>query len=120
MNDKTTNLHQLKSLVGNFVRERGWGRFHSPKNLAMSISIEAAELMEIFQWVDSKEAVALLKNQRKARHVKEELADILIYIISLCDSNQIDIATIVNRKLARNRARFPVKQVGGDFLKKYR
>ena len=54
MNDKTTKISQLKALVGKFVRERDWEKHHSPKNLAMSISIEAAELMEIFQWLDTK------------------------------------------------------------------
>lgn len=120
MNDKTTKISRLKSLVGKFVRERDWEKFHSPKNLAMSISVEAAELMEIFQWLDTKEAALLLKKPKKAEHIKEELADILIYLISFCNLNKIDLAAIVADKLRKNKARFPAKQVRGAFLKNYR
>ena len=120
MNDKTTKIGELKALVEKFVRERDWERFHSPKNLAMSISIEAAELMEIFQWLDIKEAASLPKEPTKAAHIKEELADILIYLISFCNINKIDMAGIVAEKLRRNRTRFPAKKVRGAFLKNYR
>lgn len=120
MNDQTTKISQLKTMVGKFVRERDWEKFHSPKNLAMSISIEAAELMEIFQWLDTKEASSLLKKPGKAEHIKEELADILIYLISFCNLYKIDMSEIVADKLRKNKARFPVKNVRGTFLKNYR
>lgn len=107
-------------MVGKFVRERDWEKFHSPKNLAMSISIEAAELMEIFQWLDPKEAAALMKKPQKTEHIKEELADILIYLISFCNLNKIDLAAIVADKLRKNKVRFPAKAVRGTFLKNYR
>lgn len=120
MRDTTTKITQLKALVGKFVRERDWESFHSPKNLAMSVSIEAAELMEIFQWLDTKEALSLLNRPKKAEHIKEELADILIYIISFCNLYKIDISDIVADKLQKNKIRFPVKNVRGTFLKNYR
>ena len=120
MNDKTTKISQLKALVGKFVRERDWEKFHSPKNLAMSISIEAAELMEIFQWYDAKEAATLLRKPEKAEHIIEELADILIYLISFCNLYKIDLADIVTDKLRKNKVKFPAKQVRGTFLKNYR
>jgi len=120
MNDRTTKISQLKALVGKFVRERDWEKFHSPKNLAMSISIEAAELMEIFQWFDTKEAASLLNKPEKAEHVKEEMADILIYLISFCNLYKIDMSDIVADKLRKNKTRFPVKNVRGTFLKNYR
>ncbi|HBA60903.1 MAG TPA: NTP pyrophosphohydrolase [Elusimicrobia bacterium] len=120
MNDKTTQLSELKTLVGKFIRERDWEQFHSPKNLSMSISIEAAELMEIFQWYGTKEAAQLLKKPKKAEHIKEELADILIYLISFCNLYKIDMTEIVVDKLLKNKARFPVKRVRGTFLKNYR
>jgi NTP pyrophosphatase (non-canonical NTP hydrolase) len=120
MNDKNTKISRLKTLVGRFVRERDWESFHSPKNLAMSISIEAAELMEIFQWFDTKEAAGLLDKPEKAEHIREELADILIYLISFCNLYKIDLTGIVTDKLRKNKARFPAKQVRGAFLKRYR
>lgn len=120
MNDKTTRISQLKTLVGTFVRERDWEKFHSPKNLAMSISIEAAELMEIFQWFDTKGAASLLNKPQKAEHIKEELADILIYLISFCNLYKIDMADIIADKLRKNKSKFPAKQVRGTFLKNYR
>lgn len=120
MNDKTAKISQLKALVGKFVRERDWEKFHSPKNLSMSISIEAAELMEIFQWYDPKEAAALLDKPQKSEHIKEELADILIYLISFCNLYEIDISAIVVDKLRKNKTKFPVKNVRGTFLKNYR
>lgn len=120
MSDKTTKVSQLKKIVGKFVRERDWEKFHSPKNLAMSITIEAAELMEIFQWFDPKEAASLLSKPEKAEHIKEELADILIYVISFCNLYKIDVSDIVAAKLQKNKTRFPVKRVRGTFLKNYR
>ncbi len=110
-------METLKAAVAKFVKARDWEKFHSPKNLAMSISIEAAELMEIFQWFGLKESAALLQDPAKAEHIREELADIAIYLISFCNLYKIDLAASITDKLKKNRARFPVRLVRGQFLK---
>ena len=77
MNDQTTTVGQLKSLVDEFVRERDWSQFHSPKNLAMALAIEAAELMEHFQWIEVSDSRQVAKHPEKRAAAAEEIADVL-------------------------------------------
>lgn len=107
--DENTYISDLKKTVGKFVSERGWTKDHNPKNLAMSISIEAAELMEIFQWLSIEESWDINKSPEKFVHLKEELADVLIYCLSLSNQLGIDIVDAVEDKMQKNEKRFPVK-----------
>ena len=91
MNDKTATIQKLKDLVEKFRKERNWGKHHSSKNLAVSIAIEAAELMEHFQWDDYKE-----ENEAE---LESELADIVIYCLYFAVSNKIDITKAVKKKV---------------------
>ena len=102
MNDKETTLEELKNLAEKFRTDRDWGKHHSPKNLAVSIAIEAAELMEKFQWDDYKDENAQLE-------VKDELADIIVYCLYLAKSNHIDIAQSVAEKLEKAAKKYPVE-----------
>jgi NTP pyrophosphatase (non-canonical NTP hydrolase) len=105
--DKTTTVAELKELVGVFIAERKWEKYHASKNLAMSIAIEAAELMEHFQWGENGEDQALLTDPKRKTEIGAELADILIYCISFALQADLDISEIVQAKMAQNQGRFP-------------
>ncbi len=118
MSDKTTRVEDLKAAVAEFVTVRDWDWYHGPKNLAMSISIEAAEIMEHFQWLTADEAVEVMKDEKTKAEVEEELADVLIYCLSFASQTGIDISEVVRAKLARNEGRFPVGQIRGYTVEK--
>lgn len=108
MNDGTTTVKELKDTFREFVRARMWEKAHSPKNLAMSIAIEAAELMEIFQWSSVEEAKDVGATPQ-FEHVKEELADVLIYCLSMANRLEIDISSAIEEKLVKNAKKYPPK-----------
>jgi NTP pyrophosphatase (non-canonical NTP hydrolase) len=107
MNDSDTTLSELRELVREFRDRREWGRFHTPKNLSMAIAVEAAELMEQFQWLAQDEAWALAEDAGRRKLIGEELADILIYALSFAEALHLDVATAVVDKLARNAKKYP-------------
>ena len=115
MTDALTSIEDLKQRVAQFVRERDWEQFHSPKNIAISIAIEAAELMEVYQWGPEGESVKFSQSPEVRAKVDEELADVLIYCVSLANRVGIDISQIVQRKLARNATKYPVDQFRGRY-----
>lgn len=112
MNSKNdASLTVIQQAVREFRDARAWRQFHSPKNLSMSIAIEAAELMEHFQWLTTAEATALPQADPAARQsIAEELADVFIYCFSLADIMELDVAEIVFDKLAKNEQKYPVKR----------
>ena len=107
MNDEKIKVVELKELVRQFTSSRKWGEAHSPKNLAMSIAIEAAELMEIFQWVESDEAWEHAHHEEVAEHLGEELADVMIYCLSLANQLDIDVSHIISDKVEKNGKKYP-------------
>lgn len=111
--DTETTVGQLKAAVAAFVGARAWEEYHTPKNLAMSIAIEAAEILEHFQWLTPAEGTALVGDPAAHAAVADELADVLIYCLSFANQCQVDISVAVQTKLARNEGRFPVDQVRG-------
>jgi NTP pyrophosphatase (non-canonical NTP hydrolase) len=113
MNDEQTTVDALKEAVDTFVAPRQWYDFHSPKNLAMSIAIEAAEIMEHFQWYTAQESIDRMTDPELRAEVADEVADVLIYCLSLANVTQIDISDAIIAKLARNEARFPIDRVRG-------
>ncbi|MBN2501643.1 MAG: nucleotide pyrophosphohydrolase [Anaerolineales bacterium] len=104
--DKTT-LADLRQAVSKFVAARDWEQFHSAKNLSMSIAIEAAELMEHFQWLTLRESLDYQANPDNRREIAEELADIMIYCLSFANQADIDISQAILGKLQKNETRFP-------------
>ena len=100
MSDKETTLAELKELMRQFKTERGWQNSHNPRNLSMSIAIEAAELMEHYQWDDT---------DVNEKEVKAELADIITYCLSLADRLNIDISEEVKKKIEHNSRKYPVE-----------
>ena len=115
MSDNKTTIQGLKSLVQAFVDARDWQQFHSPKNLSMSLSIEAAELMELFQWLDLDEARDAMRTGSVRENAIDEIADVLIYALAFCNSNDIDIADAVTRKMGKNNQKYPADKFKGHF-----
>lgn len=110
------DLDELKERVRAFVAARDWDRFHSPKNLAMALSVEASELVELFQWLTEEESGALDPERR--RRVAEEIADVLWFLVRLSDRLGIDLLEAAEQKLAANERKYPADRVRGQ-SKKY-
>lgn len=110
---QSTNLECMKQetrdRIRKFVADRNWGQFHSPANLAKSISIEANELLECFQWND---------DDYDLEHVKEELADVIVYCMDMVDRLGLDVDEVINSKMDKNEAKYPVEKAKGN-AKKY-
>ena len=109
------DLEELRARVRTFVDERDWNRFHSPKNLAMALSVEASELVELFQWLTEEESAAPDPDRR--RRVADELADVLWFLVRLSDRLDIDLLEATESKLAANAAKYPTDRVRGDARK---
>jgi len=109
------DLEELKERLRAFVRERDWDRFHSPKNLAMALSVEAAELVEIFQWLTEEQSANLDADRR--RRAAEEMADVLWYLVRIADRLDIDLLQAAGEKLGRNAAKYPAERVRGQARK---
>ena len=109
-------LDQLKTRLREFAVERDWEQFHSPKNLAMALIVEAAELVEHFQWLTEEQSATLPPD--KLAEVEQELADIQIYLIRLADRLNLDLEQAVDAKIALNERRYPVEKARGS-AKKY-
>lgn len=105
-------FEDVRNVALQFRDDRAWAQFHNPKDLAISISLEAAELLEAFQWSGSDTSIA-----RKKDKVKEELADVLIYCIYLADACNIDIVDIISDKLAHNAEKYPADKARGNSRK---
>ena len=108
--DSKTTIEQLKKEVVTFRDERNWKRFHDPKNLSIALSIESAELQELFLWKSDKEIKAILLSDRGIRRIKEELADIFIYLLYLSEKCGIDISNTVKEKIEINRRKYPLNR----------
>ncbi|MBI3785214.1 MAG: nucleotide pyrophosphohydrolase [Deltaproteobacteria bacterium] len=113
MNDP---LQPLIDSLRQFADERNWQQFHSPKNLACALSVEAAELLEHFQWLSEAESRTLTEHKLVA--VREELADVFIYLLQLADKLGVDLVAAAESKLAANRAKYPVEKAASS-SKKY-
>jgi dCTP diphosphatase len=109
--DDSISLGELRAHVHDFVERRDWYRYHTPKNLAMSIAIEAAEIMEHFQWLTVEESHGFMRDSANKREVADELADVIIYCLSFANATDVDVSEAVLAKLHRNETRFPVEQV---------
>ena len=112
--DENTRINDLKLLVQQFVSEREWEKYHSPKNIAISITLEAAELLEHFQW--SPPAPEEI-NEQKKQEISDELADVLAYAFSLANKLDIDIATAMTEKMKKNRLKYPTEDFQGNWKK---
>jgi dCTP diphosphatase len=113
MPDLTTTLADLRATVATFVAERDWEQFHNAKDLAVSISIEAAELLEEFQWHDPAQVAAAAADPAARERIRFELADILVYCLSLSNALEIDVSDAVRDKLIIARRKYPANEYQG-------
>jgi dCTP diphosphatase len=109
-------MKELTQKLREFAKERDWEQFHSPKNLAMALSVEVAEIVEIFQWLTEEESRNL--NTDKLQKVKEEIADVMIFLTNLADKLGIDLLEAARGKIQVNRKKYPVGKSKGS-AKKY-
>ena len=117
MSSRGANIDSLKflrELVAKFRDERDWLMYHNPKDLAISIMIEAAELLELFQWRSEEEVKELVTSKVFIEKIQREMADVLIYLLSLADVLNIDLGKAVIRKLKENSAKYPPEEVSGE------
>ncbi|MEX2187149.1 MAG: nucleotide pyrophosphohydrolase [Pirellulales bacterium] len=113
--DADTTIAALRELVEQFVAQRDWHRFHSPKNLSMALAIEAAELMEHFQWIDVDQSRDTPNDPAKLAEVGEELADVLCYAMALANELGLDIATTMRAKMLKNVQKYPANEFRGRY-----
>lgn len=115
MSDRETTVSQLRELVRAFVEERDWRQFHTPKNLSMSLAIEAAELMEHFQWLTADESRSLADDRDKLTEVGEELADVLCYALALANELGLDVSQAIRDKMVKNARKYPAEKFRGRY-----
>ena len=113
--DHTTTLAELREVVHCFVEERDWQSFHTPKNLAMALAIEASELMEHFQWLTPEASLAVASDPAQLAEVRDELADVLCYALAMANALDIDVAQALREKMVKNRRKYPVDEYRGRF-----
>ena len=115
MSDNDTTVYELREVLRRFVDERDWHRFHSPKNLAMALAIEAAELMEHFQWISIEDSRDLANQPEKLAEVSDELADVIGYALAMANELGIDVSTAIREKMVKNALKYPVEQYRGRY-----
>lgn len=115
MNDDTTTVAELKKLMADFVEERKWEPFHDPKNLSASIAIEAAELMEHFQWLRTDQLENVKVDREAMQDIQEELADVTAYVLSFAETMGIDLSSALEAKMKKNAVKYPAKKFEGRF-----
>lgn len=116
-NDQTCTIAQLKDQIRRFVRERDWEQFHTPKDLAIGLSVEAAELLEHFRFQSEEEVEAKLGDEASLKDIGHELADVLYFVLLMCDRFGLDAASTLEEKLAISAARYPIDQARGKNFK---
>lgn len=112
------NLSELNTEIQKFSEERNWDQFHSVKNLAMALTVESAELLEVFQWLTEAQSNEIRTNEKIKLKAEEELADIFIYLIRILNKSDINIESAILNKMKRNAEKYPVELSKGN-AKKY-
>ncbi len=107
----------LQHAIARFAREREWEPFHSPKNLAMALTGEVGELVELFQWLSEDASRGVAREPASARRVRDELADVLIYLVRLAAVLEVDLDEAVRSKLATNASKYPIHRARGNASK---
>ncbi|MFE6761802.1 nucleotide pyrophosphohydrolase [Streptomyces sp. NPDC057689] len=108
------DVRALQQRLADFAAARDWGPYHTPKNLASALSVEAAELLEIFQWLTPEQSARVMADPATAPRVADEVADVLAYLLQFCDVLGIDVLAAHAAKIERNESRFPVPESAAD------
>lgn len=112
---RTLDIDDINAKLRRFATERDWNQYHSPKNLAMALSVEASELLEIFQWLSEEQSRT--PDARQQIQIRHEVADVMLYLLRLCDILDIDINSAIHDKMAINATRYPADKVKGSARK---
>ena len=115
MSDHQTTIAELRAVVGSFVDARDWQQFHSPKNLSMALAIEAAELMEHFQWLTTDASRNVGDSTDKLEAVGEELADVVCYALAIANELNIDVSNTLRDKMKKNEIKYPAAAYRGRY-----
>jgi NTP pyrophosphatase (non-canonical NTP hydrolase) len=118
MKDNERKIHELKEKVKKFCDERDWDQFHNAKDLAIALSIETSELLEIFRWKSPEEVNALFENEKKKEDIEDEMADVLYFLIRIAQRYDLDLSDALDRKMEKNEKKYPVEKAKGS-NKKY-
>jgi NTP pyrophosphatase (non-canonical NTP hydrolase) len=113
--DSDTTVAELRQIIADFVAERDWSQFHSPKNVSMALAIEAAELMEHFQWLTTDASRKLANDPKKLAEVGEELADVIGYSFALANELGLDVSTAMRAKMIKNVQKYPANDFRGRY-----
>jgi NTP pyrophosphatase (non-canonical NTP hydrolase) len=109
------DLENYKKIIQKFADERNWEKYHTPKNLAMALSGEVGELVEVFQWLSEDESKTL--SDKDLQSAKEEIADVFIYLLRLCDKLGVDLQEAVNEKINLNAEKYPINLARDNAIK---
>lgn len=113
--DDQTTVNDLREMVRAFVDQRDWGQFHSPKNLTMALAIEVAELMEHFQWITPEASRAVADDPAKLAEVREEMADVMCYVLAIANELNVDMASAMREKMKKNVLKYPAEEYRGRY-----
>jgi len=111
------DISAIKNELRTFVSDREWEKYHTPKNLVSAFAVEAAELLEIFQWMSEDEQENLKEQPETLEHIKEEFADCMNYLLRFADVMNIDIEKTLWDKIEKNKQKYPVESSKGDYVK---
>ncbi len=106
------NMQKIQTIIKDFSEQRDWDKFHNPKNLSMALSVEASELLEIFQWLELEQANNL--SDDKKEHAKQEIADIAVYLIRMCMKLDINLEEAITEKMKLNEKKYPLFDEKGN------
>ena len=112
------NLEKVKKELKNFSSDRDWDQFHSVKNLAMALSVECSELLEIFQWMSEEDSNQIKNSPEKLQNVRDEIADVFVYLLRISEKLNIDLELAVTEKMIKNAEKYPIEKARGN-SKKY-
>ena len=115
MTDETTPIQDLRAEVAAFNQARDWGQYHSPRNVAMAVAVEAGELLELFLWSRDEGPQPAVESRKAA--VADEIADVAICLLNLCEVTGVDLTTAIRQKLEQNARRYPADTVRGRMEK---
>ena len=115
MADDRTTVAELRAAMARFVSVREWDQFHSPKNLAMALAVEAAELMEHFLWIDNDASRRIVDQPAELAKVADEIADVSNLVFALCNALGLDLSDVIRRKMANNELKYPVDRARGKY-----
>ena len=114
--NRIMNIEEIQARLDKFAKDRNWDQFHTPKNLTMALSVEVAELLEIFQWSNSG-GLEEIKDIETRKKIEEEIADIFIYLIKISGKLNVDLSKIINEKIDKNEKKYPIDKSYGSSKK---